>query len=300
MNRLWSSPGLLLLATGSFLGFTFPLGKIAAAAGVSPFVWAFLIAAGSASVLALASLVGGRLRVGLDKGRLRYFMIAALVSYALPNMLVFSAIPRLGAGFTSILFTLSPILTLLISLMTGLRKPGALGVAGIVVGFAGALIVTLTRGEVGKPADPVWIFLGLLIPLSLAIGNIYRSIDWPKDGGPIELAIGSNAAAAVMLVAASFLFTGGFRLGELAAAPEISLAQVIASSLMFAVFFRLQIVGGPIYLSQIGYIAAAIGLVSGTLLLGESYAALTWIGALVIAAGVVMTTLAQRDAAKPS
>ena len=120
----------------------------------------------------------------------------------------------------------------------------------------------------------------------LASDSIY-----PKDAGPIELAIGSNAAAALMLAAASLLFTGGFRIGELFGAPQVSLAQVIASSLMFAVFFRLQIVGGPVYLSQIGYIAAAIGLVSGTFLLGESYAALTWLGALIIAAGVAMTTL---------
>ena len=36
-------------------------------------------------------------------------------------------------------------------------------------------------------------------------------------------------------------------------------------------FFRLQAVGGPVYLSQIGYVAAAVGLFSGTLFLGESY-----------------------------
>ena len=62
---------------------------------------------------------------------------------------------------------------------------------------------------------------------------------------------------------------------------------------MFAFFFRLQAVGGPVYLSQIGYVAAAVGLVAGTLYMGERYQALTWLGALVIVAGVVMTTLAQ-------
>ncbi len=63
---------------------------------------------------------------------------------------------------------------------------------------------------------------------------------------------------------------------------------------MFALFFRLQAVGGPVYLSQIGYVAAALGLVSGTLFLGEHYPPLTWIGAAVIAAGVAMTTRAQK------
>jgi drug/metabolite transporter (DMT)-like permease len=62
---------------------------------------------------------------------------------------------------------------------------------------------------------------------------------------------------------------------------------------MFVFFFRLQDVGGPVYLSQIGYVAAAIGLVSGTVFLGEHYQWLTWLGALIITIGVVMTTKAQ-------
>jgi drug/metabolite transporter (DMT)-like permease len=64
---------------------------------------------------------------------------------------------------------------------------------------------------------------------------------------------------------------------------------------MFAFFFRLQAVGGPVYLSQIGYVAAAVGLLSGTLFLGEHYQVLTWAGAVVIVAGVAITTKAQRQ-----
>ncbi|MBL9104427.1 MAG: hypothetical protein JNL82_26010, partial [Myxococcales bacterium] len=67
-----------------------------------------------------------------------------------------------------------------------------------------------------------------------------------------------------------------------------------ASAAMFVFFFRLQVVGGPVYLSQIGYVAAAVGLFAGTAFLGERYGPLTWAGALVIVAGVVLTTLAQK------
>ena len=62
---------------------------------------------------------------------------------------------------------------------------------------------------------------------------------------------------------------------------------------MFVFFFRLQAVGGPVYLSQIGYVAAAVGLVSGTVVFGERYQLWTWIGAGIIAAGVAITTRAQ-------
>ena len=62
--------------------------------------------------------------------------------------------------------------------------------------------------------------------------------------------------------------------------PLLVLAQVASASAMFVFFFRLQEVGGPVYLSQIGYVGAAVGLIAGTLVLGERYQLLTWIGAV--------------------
>ena len=39
--------------------------------------------------------------------------------------------------------------------------------------------------------------------------------------------------------------------------------------------------------------AAAVGLIAGTLVLGERYQLLTWVGAAIVTAGVLMTTRAQ-------
>lgn len=128
----------------------------------------------------------------------------------------------------------------------------------------------------------------------MAIGNIYRTLDWPKNSEPTELAAGSHLASAFILFICITLFTGRFPLESFALAPFAALAQSLAAAGMIALFFRLQAVGGPVYLSQIGYVAAALGLVSGTLFLGEHYPPLTWIGAAVIAAGVAMTTRAER------
>jgi len=81
----------------------------------------------------------------------------------------------------------------------------------------------------------------------------------------------------------------------LARVPWVVAGQAASASAMFAFFFRLQAVGGPVYLSQIGYVAAAVGLFSGTLFLGEQYQLLTWAGAAIIVAGVFITTRAQRQ-----
>ena len=108
------------------------------------------------------------------------------------------------------------------------------------------------------------------MPVSLAVGNIYRTADWPEGTGPIELAVGSHLAAAAMLLAGTLVLTGATSLATLANVPLVAAAQVASAALMFAFFFRLQAVGGPVYLSQIGYVAAAVGLISGTLLHGRT------------------------------
>lgn len=292
MKNLWDSALGLLLVTGGLLGLTLPFGKLATAAGVPAMVWAFVISFGAGSVLFAALLARGR-RMKLTSHRLRYFAIAAAVSYAIPNMLMFSAIPHLGAGYTGIMFTLSPVITLVMSILLGVRRPNLLGVAGIAVGFVGALMVAVTRGEAGQPAELFWVFIGLLIPVCLAAGNIYRTVDWPEGTGPIELAVGSHLASAAMLLAGITLLGDLGSFAQLGSVPLVTAGQVAASSAMFAFFFRLQAVGGPVYLSQIGYVAAAVGLFAGVLFLGERYAALTWLGAAIVTLGVLMTTRAQ-------
>ncbi len=292
--KLMESASFLLLATGTLLGLILPLGKIAAQVGIPPAMWTFLFSASAGVILFAVLLLRGK-SLGFSGGRARYYVCTAIISYALPNLLILSAIPRLGAGFTGIMYTLSPVITLVISMGFGLRRPNALGIGGIAVGFIGAILVALTRGEVGKPADPLWVAAALLIPVFLACGNVYRTLDWPKNSDPTELAAGSHLASAIMLFAGILLFTGGFPVETFALAPWAATAQAIASAGMFALFFRLQAVGGPVYLSQIGYVAAALGLISGTLFLGEHYPLLTWIGAAVIAVGVAMTTRAQKS-----
>jgi drug/metabolite transporter (DMT)-like permease len=296
MKLLWNSALGLLIVTGALLGLTLPFGKIATGVGVPPILWPFVISCGAGGVLFLV-LLARRRPVALTPHRLRYFVITALISYAIPNLLLFSAIPHLGAGYAGIMYTLSPIVTLILSILLGVRRPNALGIAGIVVGFIGAVMVATTRGVADRPADIFWVVIGLLMPVCLALGNVYRTFDWPKDTGPIELAAGSHLATAAMLLLAVLGLGQVGSFATLANVPWLVLLQGASAAAMFAFYFRLQAVGGPVYLSQIGYVAAAIGLGAGVLFLDEHYRLLTWLGAAIIVVGVIMTTKAQNQGA---
>ena len=295
MTPLLQSPALLLLAVGTLLGLNFPLGKLAQAAQVPAVLWAALISLGASSLLG-AWLLLRRRPVVCDAQHARYFVITALVSYALPNLLVLAAMAHLGSGPTAMMFTLSPLFTALLSRLAGLRAPARLEYAGIAIGFGGALLVALARGEAGRPAAWLWVGVGLLIPLLLALGNVYRSLDWPPRADGTWLAVGSHGVAALLLLALCAL-TGAWRgLPALAGVPWLAAAQVAAAVLMFPLFFRLQALGGPVLLSQIGTVGAGVGVAVGAGLLGERYPPLVWGGVALIALGIGLTVWARRGA----
>ena len=293
MTPLLQSPALLLLAVGTLLGLNFPLGKLAQAAQVPAVLWAALISLGASSLLG-AWLLLRRRPVVCDAQHLRYFVITALVSYALPNLLVLAAMAHLGSGPTAMMFTLSPLFTALLSRLAGLRAPARLEYWGIAIGSGGALLVALARGEAGRPAAWLWVGVGLLIPLLLALGNVYRSLDWPPRADGTWLAVGSHGVAALLLLALCAL-TGAWRgLPALAGVPWLAAAQVAAAVLMFPLFFRLQALGGPVLLSQIGTVGAGVGVAVGAGLLGERYPPLVWGGVALIALGIGLTVWARR------
>ena len=293
MTPLLQSPALLLLAVGTLLGLNFPLGKLAQAAQVPAVLWAALISLGASSLLG-AWLLLRRRPVVCDAQHARYFVITALVSYALPNLLVLAAMAHLGSGPTAMMFTLSPLFTALLSRLAGLRAPARLEYWGIAIGFGGALLVALARGEAGRPAAWLWVGVGLLIPLLLALGNVYRSLDWPPRADATWLAVGSHGVAALLLLALCAL-TGAWRgLPALAGVPWLAAAQVAAAVLMFPLFFRPQALGGPVLLSQIGTVGAGVGVAVGAGLLGERYPPLVWGGVALIALGIGLTVWARR------
>ena len=293
MTPLLQSPALLLLAVGTLLGLNFPLGKLAQAAQVPAVLWAALISLGASTLLG-AWLLLRRRPVVCDAQHARYFVITALVSYALPNLLVLAAMAHLGSGPTAMMFTLSPLFTALLSRLAGLRAPARLEYWGIAIGFGGALLVSLARGEAGRPAAWLWVGVGLLIPLLLALGNVYRSLDWPPRADGTWLAVGSHGVAALLLLALCAL-TGAWRgLPALAGVPWLAAAQVAAAVLMFPLFFRLQALGGPVLLSQIGTVGAGVGVAVGAGLLGERYPPLVWGGVALIALGIGLTVWARR------
>ena len=288
MNR----PLFLLIGTGAALGLNFPIGKMAMTAGVTPALWAAVISAGAG--LAMLFIVAVTERNDLSRtSTIHFAIVSGFLSYVVPNFLTYSVIPKIGSGLAAIMFALSPVVTALLSLLLRVRPPNLLGIFGIIVGLAGAGIIIFSRNTDFSGGATPWILAALLIPVFLGAGNVYRTMAWPYGASPRKLAAHTNLAAVPFLALAVYTQTGAFDLRALAGIPELVALQLLVSTLMFLMFFRLQQVGGPTYLSQIGYVAAAVGVIIGVLYFGEIYPRSVWIGAGVIAVGITFSTLGQ-------
>jgi drug/metabolite transporter (DMT)-like permease len=277
------------------LGLYFPIAKLVVAAGADPVLWAIFVCVGAGISMAFAArLMEGRIE---GASPWRYAIISGFLSYVVPHFLTFSVIPKIGSGLAAIMFALSPVTTALLSLILKVRPPTGLALIGIGLGLIGALIIIFAR-DGSFEGQGLWLALAVLIPVFLGLGNVYRTLAWPKGAGPLQLASLTNLAAVPPLIVIAFALNGAIDLAPLARVPLLVIAQLIVTAAMFVMFFRLQQLGGPTYLSQIGHVAAVIGAGFGVLWLGETYPLSVWLGAGVVAAGIALTTLAQVRAAK--
>ncbi|MBL1420800.1 MAG: DMT family transporter [Alphaproteobacteria bacterium] len=289
---MFKNPIALLLMTGILIGFNFPLGKIAGEAQVSPILWSLIVSLGASGFLLPPLLINRKFSIP-DRKILVYIMISGLISFVIPNLLLFSAIPHAGAGYTGLMFALSPVFTLTLATLFKIKAPNKLGIIGIAIGLIGAVVVSITRGASLQAPPVIWLLAALLIPMSLACGNIYRTLAWPKGASPDILAFWSHAFSTIVFAVILLTTTGAVNLADAFIIPKTLATQLLVAGLTFPIFFRLQKIGGPVLLSQIGYVAAAIGLLSATLFLDETYSLLTWLGAAIIAVGILVTIWAQ-------
>ncbi|QDO97461.1 DMT family transporter [Ferrovibrio terrae] len=281
-----SYPLLLLIATGVTLGLAPPFAKIAIGSGVSPIAFAFwqnLV--GGLLLLALAVMTGARPPLR----HLRFYVISGLITLALPSLLIFLAVARVGAGLPSIAYAFPAMLTYAFALGLRMEKLIWTRAAGIGLGVVGILIILLPRTGPISDAHLPWMLLAMLAPVSLAAGNIYRTRYWPKDAPPLALAAGTLLGAAFWLLLGSLVLNGGLYLpSNTAPADWVLLAAGFFSCLSFIPYFELQRVAGPVYLSQIGYVMAATSLGIGHFVFGERYGLLVWSAVVVIIAGILL------------
>lgn len=288
-RQLWWIPLLCLLVGGALLGIATNLAKFAVEIGLTPLAFLFWSISGAAIILSIIAYMRDEVLAPSARS-FEYYVIAALVSVAGSNLIFFSAIPHVGAGFVALIISLPPLLTYLAALVINIERFNIWRAFGVAAALAGAGVLAARKFSAPE-ASVFWIALALCGPVLLAIGNIYRSLRWPDDASPIALAPGMLIAAAIMLGLVGLL--PAFTLAvPLATALPIGLIVLQASIFagQFLLLFVLQKTGGPVLLSLLGAVGAVVGVPVAVFLQGEAIPEGLVLGGSLIALGVALVT----------
>ncbi|WP_427854536.1 EamA family transporter [Halomonas dongshanensis] len=272
------------------LGLSTNLAKQASELALSPLAFLFWSLGGATLLLFILAIWRGQLPP-VNQRTLEYYGVSALVGVAGSNLLFFSAIAHIGAGFVALVITLPPLLTYLGALALKVERFQLVRAAGVISALVGAMILAVHKLATPN-VDVGWVLLALLGPVLLAIGNLYRSLRWPVGVSSEALAPGMLAAAVMLLLGISFL--PGFTL----AVPTLGISTFMLIAIQAAIFagqflllFLLQKSGGPVLLSLLGSVGALFGVPVAILMQGESVPQGLLPGALLIGAGIALLNI---------
>ena len=286
-GRPWLVPVACLLTVGGLLGLSTNLVKFAANRGLAPMTLLTWSVVGAALVVSAVNLFAGR-RLRPDRRATEYFVVAALVGVVGPNLLMYAAVPRVGAGFVTLSIAFPPLLTYLGTLALRMEQFHRWRAVGVAVALAGATYMAFLK--VSTPEAPVpWIAATMLAPVILAVGNIYRTARWPVGAAPEELVQGVLLVSGAALIAVGLL--SGLPLGVRWHGTFDMVVIMVQTALLsgqYLLFFVLQKRGGPVLMSLLGSVAAVVGVPTAVLLLGEAPPAGLAVGGTLIASGIVL------------
>ena len=287
-NR-WLIAFVCLLGGGLLLGLSTNLAKYAGEIGLTALAFLFWSITGATIILLIVAFLRRELPPLSTRG-FEYYFVAALVSVAGSNLIFFSAIPHVGAGFVALIIALPPLLTYLGALLLRIERFNILRAFGVAAALAGAGVLA-ARKFAAPDASVFWILLALCGPVLLAIGNIYRSLRWPAGVSAIALAPGMLMAAALMLAAVAILPGFSVMVPLDKALPLVLITvQAFIFAGQFLLLFLLQKTGGPVLLSLLGAVGAVVGVPVAIFLQGEAAPEGLILGASLIALGVGLVT----------
>jgi drug/metabolite transporter (DMT)-like permease len=215
-----------------------------------------------------------------------HMFVAALVANAAPYLLFALGETRVDSGIAGALNAATPLWTLTLGfLVRQSSRLNALQVAGLVLGFAGSLLI-FTPWDAGS-VDTLGALFCLLAALSYGISYLYMSkYLTPKDLTPTVLSTGQLIAASVLTAATLPFDTAGAPQWSLTPWLALAVLGVIGTGLAYIINYALIRTEGPLGASVVTYLVPVASIAFGYALNNESVPLVSLTGVAVILLGV--------------
>ena len=244
-------------------------------------------ALGALTLLLLAAVAGVRLPRGRDTWG--HLFVVALLMNSVPSTLFAFGETHVSSVVAGIINAVTPLATILAAFAAfPSERPTAGKVAGILVGFAGILVVVGIWNGVGSSEGlGVLACLGAVACYGIGFPYIRRNLA-PRGERPLALATGQIALAAIQLL--PFALLDASPVGELTPRVLGGMLALGALGTGIAYVWNFQVIdrAGATTASTVTYLTPLVAIAVGALLLGEPVTLNQPLGGLVVLLGVAL------------
>ena len=244
-------------------------------------------ALGAVALLVLAAVT--RVRLPRDRGTWAHLFVVALLLNSVPSTLFAFGETHVSSVVAGIINAVTPLATIL-AMFVAFRsdRPTAGTVAGILLGFAGILVVVgIWNGVGSNEALGVLACLGAVACYGIGFPYIRRNLA-PRGERPLALAAAQITLAALQLLPFALLDTSP--IGELT--PRVLGAMLALGALGtgIAYVWNFQVIerAGATMASTVTYLTPLVAIGVGASLLGEPVTLNQPLGGLVVLLGVAL------------
>ena len=274
-----------LFVLGAIWGASFVFMRVAAPEfGAIPLIAARVGIAALFLILVLARR-GGLSHMYRNAARLT---LLGAINSAIPFSLFAYAVLSVTAGFASVLNSTTPLFGALVAFIWLRDRPSRMRIAGLIVGFAGVLILVSGRLAIRGDGGGTAVFAGLSAAVLYGIAANYTKKKM-SDIDPLVIATGSLIAATVLLLPLAWLYWPATQPGRISWVSAVLLG-IICTGIAYILYFRLLSRIGPAKALAVTYLIPAFGVFWGHLLLNEPVTPSMIVGCAVILVGTTLAT----------
>jgi drug/metabolite transporter (DMT)-like permease len=234
-----------------------------------------------------------------SRGRLVSFVIMAVTNSVIPWIAIGWGEERISSGLASILNSTTTLWTaVLIYWVMPSERPTVLNYIGVVVGFAG--VVVLVYPEVaaqGLSGDALGALAVVMASLSYSINALYQRRKM-RDVPVFEVSLGQLAVGTVIAlpIAAPSLPAIHFQVTPIAAVLALG---AVCTGVAYLLYYYIMNTLGAVRAAGVTYLVPVTAVLWGALFLRETVSATIVAGGLVILAGVVLTNFRRSPRRRP-
>lgn len=284
--RSWGSlvrfVALALVWGSSFLWIKVALG------GLTP-VQITVARLGLGTLVLFGLCLATRTRLPRDRRFWLWMVVPAVFGNAVPFTLFGLAERSVDSSVAGVLNATTTLWVLLISLLSGVeRRPGALRLTGLLLGFAGTMVIFAPWRTGGFAVWGVLACLGATLSYGVSYTYIARHLSGRTS--PMVLST-SQLGLATVVGAAALPVTDGLNAVHLTAGAGVGVAilGVLGTGLAFLLNNRLIADEGATTAASVGYLVPVVSVLLGALALHEPLDARMLAGTAIVLSGVALS-----------